>query len=329
MSKDFLSQDEVDSLLEGVPNADEPAAAGAATAAQAGVHTFDLATQQRIVRGRMPALERINQRFARQLGTGLYNFVRRSAEVVAGPLRVVKYSEFVRTLVPPLNLNLVQVKSLRGTALFVFDSSLISLIVDNMFGGSGQLHARMEGANFTPTELRIIQRLLEIVFRELQKAWDNVHKVEFTCVRTESQLQFVNIGMPNEMVIATTFSIEFGSAGGAFHTCIPYAMLEPIRGALDRLADEDHVEVDKHWAQRLSQQVQSAEVELVVNLGGARLTFEQLLSMKAGDVVALDIPQPMTAEVDSVPVMECRCGVFNGQYALKVEKLLAGPGRDN
>src|ERR1051325_3657334 len=114
MSKDFLSQDEVDSLLEGVPNADE---APNAEAENTGVHTYDFAGHQRLVRGRMPALELINERFAQLLSTGLCTFVRRRAEVTAGPLRVVKYSEVIRGLLPPLNLNLVHFRPLRGTAL--------------------------------------------------------------------------------------------------------------------------------------------------------------------------------------------------------------------
>ena len=325
MSKDFLSQDEVDSLLDGVPGADE--SQGSET--QSTARPYDLAAQQRLVRGRMPMLELINERFAQLLRTGLYNFVRRSTEVVAGPLRVVKYSEFTHALLPPLTLNLVQARPLRGTALFVFDASLVSLVVDHLFGGSGQLHARTEGSPFTPTERRITQRLLEIVLRDLQKSWEPVHKIEFERIRTESQMQFISIATPNETMIATTFSVEFGTGGGTFHVCMPYTMLEPIRGTLDSTSPRDGAEIDKRWAQRLSKQVQSAEIELLVNLGRAQLTFEQLLSMKVGDVIALDIPQPMTAEIDGVPVMECRCGIFNGQYALKVEQLLPGQMQEN
>ena len=325
MSKDFLSQEEVDALLKGVsgendePRDDAPAA---------GVRPYNLATQERIVRGRMPTLELINERFARQLRIGLYNFMRRTSKISVGPVRMVKYSEFIRSLVVPTNLNLVQAKPLRGTALVIFDPDLVYLVVNNLFGGSGDVRARVDGRDFTPTEQRIIQRMLAIVFEDLENSWQSVHELKFEYVRSESNPQFANVATPNEMVVVTTFSIEFGNASSEMHVCMPYSMIEPIRDLLYSSMQGEHLEVDKRWAHLLSKQVQSAEVELTVNLGHARLTFNQLLGMQVGDVISLDIPQPMVAEVDGMPVMECRCGLFNGQYALCVEKMLPNTQQD-
>jgi flagellar motor switch protein FliM len=325
MSKDFLSQEEVDALLKGVTGeTEEPQDAAPAS----GVRPYNLATQERIVRGRMPTLEIINERFARLLRIGLFNFMRRSAEISVGPVRVVKYSEFIRNLVVPTNLNLVQAKPLRGNALFIFDPNLVFLVVDTLFGGSGALHTRVEGRDFTPTEQRIIQRMLAIVFEDLEKSWKPVHELKFEYVRSEVNTQFANVATPNEVVVVTTFSIEFGNAGGELHVCMPYAMLEPIRDVLYSSVQGDHMEVDKRWVRLLSKQVQSAEVELAVSLGNARLTCSQLLGMQVGDVISLDIPQPMIAEVDGVPVMECRCGVLNGQYALRVERMLPSASQE-
>ena len=322
----ILDQAEIDALIHGV----DSGAVSTEPAPSAGeVRSYDFQTQMRIVRGRMPTLEIINERFARLLRIGLFNFVRRSAEISVGPVRVVKYSEFIRNLVVPTNLNLVQVKPLRGTSLFIFDPNLVFLIVDNLFGGSGQLRTRVEGRDFTPTENRIIQRLLAIVFEDLEKSWSSVHKVKFEYVRSEMNTQFANIATPNEVVVVTTFNIEFGAAGGEFHICMPYSMLEPIRDILYSSLQGEHMEVDKRWIRLLSKQVQIAEVELVVNLGHVEVTFDQLLGMQVGDVISLDIPQPIVAEVDGVPVMECKCGIFNGQYALRVEQLLSSAGQEN
>ena len=316
MSKDFLSQEEVDALLKGV--AAEPAAEKD-DAAVSRVRPYNLATEERIVSSRMPTLEMINERFARLLRIGLFNFVRRSTEISVRPLRVVKFGDYIRSLAAPANLNLVKVKPLRGTSLFSFDPNLVSLVVDNLFGGSGQTRTRAEGSDYTPTERHIIQRMLEIAFRDLEKSWASVHALKFEFVRSEMNAQFAGIALPNEVVVVTTFNIEFGAAGGEFHICMPYSMLEPIREALDNSVHGEHMEADKRWGRLLSQQVQSAEVELVVNLGQVELTFDQLLGMQVGDIIALEIPQPIVAEIDNVPVMECKCGVFNGQYALRVE----------
>ena len=326
MSKDFLSQDEVDALLKGVTGEPDDAAEAQTPA---DVRPYNLATQERIVRGRMPTLEIINERFARLLRVGLFNFVRRSPEISVGAVRIVKYSEFIRNLAVPASLNLVQIKPLRGNALFIFDPNLVFLVVDNLFGGSGQMHTRVEGRDFTPTEQRIIRRMLAIVFEDLQKSWAPVHEVQFEFVRSEMKTQFANISTPNEVVVVTSFNIEFGAAGGEFHICIPYAMLEPIRDLLYSSIQGDHMEIDKRWVRLMSKQIQSADVELVVNLGQVQLTFEQLLKMKVGDVVGIEIPQPLVAEVDGVPVMECKCGVMNGQYALKVEQLVSSTAQEN
>jgi flagellar motor switch protein FliM len=325
MAKDILSQDEVDALLNGVTGqTDEPPEPEDTS----GVRPYNLATQERIVRGRMPTLEIINERFARLLRIGLFNFVRRTAEISVGPVRVLKYSEFVRNLVVPTNLNLVQVKPLRGTALFIFNPDLVYLVIDNLFGGNGQFHTRVEGRDFTLTEQRMIQRMLGVVFDELEKAWAPVHPLKLEYVRSEMNTQFANIATPNEIVVVTTYNIELGAAGGEFHVCMPYAMLEPIRDVLCSALQGEQMDVDKRWVKLLSKQVQSADVELVVNLGHAELTVQQLLNMQVGDVISLDVAKPLLAEVDSVPVMECKCGVFNGQYALQVERLLPS-GHDN
>jgi len=320
MSQDFLSQDEVDALLKGVTGeADEVEAPVDTT----GVRPYDMATQERIVRGRMPTLEVINERFARQLRLGLFNFMRRTADISVGPIRIVKYNEFIRNLVVPTNLNMVQAKPLRGTSLFIFDPNLVFLVVDNLFGGDGRFHTRVEGRDFTQTEQRIIQRLLGVVFEEYEKSWKPVYELKFEYMRSEMNTQFANIATPNEVVVVTTFNIEFGPTSGEFHICMPYAMIEPVRDLLYSSLQGDHLEVDKRWLRLLAQQVQAAEVELVATLGHAQVTFNQILKMKPGDVIGFEIPEAITAAVDGVPVIECHYGLFNGQYALKVKKMIS------
>jgi len=321
VADDILSQDEVDALLKGVTGEVEE------TVAEGGdedVRPYNLAKQERIVRGRMPTLEIINERFARLFRIALFNFMRRTAEISVSPVRVLKYSEFVRNLVVPTNLNMVHINPLRGTSLFIFDPNLVFLVVDNLFGGDGRFHMRVEGRDFTPTEQRIIQRMLEVVFSEYKKAWESVYHVDFEYIRSEMNTQFANIATPGEVVVVTTFNIELGSGGGDFHICMPYAMIEPIRDILYSSMQGERMEVDDRWAKLMTRQMQSAEVDLVANLGEAPVNLGQILNMKVGDVISLDIPEAIVAEVDGVPVLECNYGVLNGQYALKVNKIIAG-----
>jgi flagellar motor switch protein FliM len=319
MADNFLSQEEVDALLKGVTGDQDESAA---PEDESGIRPYNLATQERIVRGRMPTLEIINERFARLLRIGLFNFLHRSAEVSIGPVRVHKYSEFIRNLVVPTNLNLVHMKPLRGTALMVFDPNLVFLLVDNLFGGDGRFHTRVEGRDFTQTEQRIIQRILGIVFETYAKSWEPVYPVEFEYVRSEMNTQFANIATPNEVVVATTFTIELGPVSGEMHFCTPYSMIEPIRDILTSSLQGETLEMDKRWVRLMTQQIQTAEVQIIADLGTAKATLGDILNMKVGDVIPVSIPEHVSAKVDGVPVMECSYGKFNGQYALRVEKLL-------
>jgi flagellar motor switch protein FliM len=321
MSSDFLSQEEVDALLRGVTGeSDEPEVEEESTE---GVRAYNLGTQERIVRGRMPTMELINERFARYLRIGLFNYMHRNTEVSVGPIKVQKYAEFVRNLVVPTNLNLVTAKPMRGTGLIVFDPNLVFLVVDNMFGGDGRFHTRVEGRDFTPTEQRIIQGMLNVVFTEYAKAWAPVFKLEFEYVRSEMNSQFANIATPSEIVISTTFSLEMGGAQAEMHVCFPYSMVEPIRDLLYSTMQSDHITSDRRWIKLLSRQLQTAEVELRCNLGTARVTLRDIVDMRVGDVIPLNVPEVLQAEVDGVPIFECRQGTKNGQYAIRVERFLA------
>lgn len=327
MAQDFLSQDEVDALLKGVTGeTDEPEEQQDDAT---GVRPYNLGTQERIVRGRMPTLELIHERFSRYLRIGLFNYVHRNAEISVGPIRVHKYSEFIRNLVVPTNLNLVTVKPLRGTGLIVFDPNLVFLVVDNMFGGDGRFHSRVEGRDFTPTEQRIIQGMLGVVFTEYQKAWKPVFELQFDYVRSEMNSQFANIATPSEIVVATTFTLEFGGAAADMHICLPYAMVEPIRDMLYSAMQSDQISSDQRWVKMLRNQLKDADVELVAQFTHTTMSLRQILKLKAGDVIPVTLPDTVVGTIDETPVMECRYGKQNGKLALRVERMIQSAADDD
>ena len=319
MSQDFLSQEEVDALLKGVTGEVDEAPPEEEAG---GVKSYDLGRQERIVRGRMPTMELINERFARYLRIGLFNYMHRNTEISVGPVRVQKYSDFIRNLVVPTNLNLVQVKPLRGTGLVVFDPNLVFLVVDNMFGSDGRFHTRVEGRDFTPTEQRIIMGMLDVVFTEYEKAWKPVFEIDFEYVRSEMNTQFANIATPSEIVVAFTFTIELSGNSAEMHLCLPYSMIEPIRDVLYSTMHSEQAGNDQRWTSMLRKQLLTAEVELVAPLGGAELALGEVAKLKVGDIVPIDIGEVVSVKVDDVPLMSCRYGINHGQYALKVEKFL-------
>lgn len=322
MNQQILSQDEVDALLQGITG--ESQKLEEEEVQHGSIRNYDIASQERIVRGRMPTMEIINERFARNIRIGLFNFIRKSPEISIGGIKVQKYSAFLREIVVPTNFNIVSVRPLRGSGLVVCDPTLVFAVIDSLFGGAGKFHTRIEGRDFSPTEQRIITRLVDVVTEEYKKAWNGIYPLELEYQRSEMQPQFANIATPSEIVVATSFTLEIGDTTGTIHFCIPYSTLEPIRDVLYSTIQGDSNEPDKRWVNLLKQQIQSAEVELVAELAQAPATVEQLLSFKPGDFIELDLQAGIQAKVSGVPVFDCHYGTSNGKYALKIDQLLTG-----
>lgn len=321
---DILSQEEIDALLHGVDggnvetDVDEPPADGE-------VYSYDFTSQDRIVRGRMPTLEMINERFARYFRISLFNLLRRSPEISVGSVQMVKFAEYVHGLFMPANMNLVKVRPLRGTALFTFDPNLIFAIVDNFFGGNGRFHAKIEGRDFTSTELRVIERVLFQVFKDLKEAWAPVLAVSFERVGSEVNPHFANIVSPSEVVVVTVFHAELEGGGGDFHVAFPYAMVEPIRELLDAGIQSDREEKDDRWVVALREELEFAEVEIECRLTETSLRVRDLVDMEQGDIIPVEIPETVTATVEEVPMFRARFGAARGNLALKVVELIEHP----
>ena len=316
----FLSQDEVDALLAGVTGESDSKTEAAST--NDGARAYDLSPPERVVRRRMQTLELINERFARHMRNVLLNFMRRSADITVGSIKIQKYADFERNLPVPSNLNMIQMKPLRGTALFTYDPNLVFLVIDSLFGGDGRYHTRVEGRDFTTTEQRIIRRLLNLTLESYGKSWDPVYPIEFEYVRSEMHTKFASITGNNEVVVVTSFHIEFGATGGDLNICLPYSMIEPVRDLLTRPLQETTLEeVDQRWSQQLSRQVRSADIDVIAEFARIPSSIRELMSLKAGDVLPVDVPETIIANVDGVPLMECGYGVFNGQYALRVQNM--------
>ena len=324
MNQQILSQDEVDALLQGItgesqkPEPEEEVSEG--------VRNYNLASQERIVRGRMPTMEVIGERFARNIRLGIFNLIRKSPEVSIGGAKVIKYSAFLRELVVPTNFNIVTVKPLRGSGLIVCDPSLVFAVIDAMYGGNGKYHTRIEGRDFSATEQRVIERLVGVIITEYRKAWAGIYPIELEFQRSEMQPQFCNVASASEVVVATSFTLEVGEISGTVHFCIPYSTLEPIRDVLYSSMQGDN-EPDRRWVELLRTQIQSADVPLVAELATARATVEQLLAFKPGDFIELDLLPMIQAKVDGVPVFDCLYGTSNGRNAIKIDRLLTGASK--
>ncbi len=316
MTSDLLSQDEIDALLNGVDSGaietEEPPHDPTV------VRTYDFASQDRIVRGRLPTLEMINERFVRTWRIGLFNLLRRSAELSVRGIETIKFSEYLHSLYVPTNLNLIKFKPLRGVGLIVFEPKLVFTMVDNFFGGDGRYPAKIEGREFTATEMRVIQLLLKQTFADLVDAWAPVMPVDFEYITSEVNPHFANIVSPREYVVVSRFHVELDGGGGDLHVTLPYSMLEPIRELLDAGIQSDRVHDDDSFRVTLHEQLRGAEVTVSSVLAHKQLSLRQLTGLKVGDILPIDLPKAVPVCVEQVPVFTGEFGISNGLNAVKI-----------
>ena len=318
---DLLSQDEIDALLHGVSSGDVDTDT-AGDDSPDGIRGYDFNSQDRIVRGRMPTLEMVNERFARYFRISLFNMLRRTPEISVGGVQMLKFAEYVHSLFVPTSLNMVRVLPLRGTALLVFDPKLVFIVVDNFFGGDGRFHAKIEGREFTPTELRVINMLMMQCFKDMKEAWTPVMSVDFEYLNSEVNQHFANIVSPTEVVVVSTFHIELEGGSGDLHVTMPYSMLEPIRDVLDAGVQSDRSERDERWIIALREEMQSARVELSVSLGTAELPLRDMLTLKAGDIIPFELPPLVTVRAEDVPVFRGVYGMAGGNSAVQAVEMI-------
>jgi len=319
--QDLLSQDEIDALLHGVDDGDVETEDDSDAE---GIRNYDLASQDRIVRGRMPTLEMINERFARYTRISLFNLLRRNADVSTGGVQIMKFGEYVHTLYVPTSLNIVKIRPLRGAGLFIFDAKLVFKLVDNFFGGDGR-HAKIEGREFTPTEIRVVHMVLEQIFIDMEEAWRSVFKIKFDYVNSEVNPSMANIVSPSEVIVVSTFHIELDGGGGDLHLAIPYSTIEPIREVLDAGVQSDVDDVDERWMTTIKKDLLEASVPLNATVLENQISLRDVSNLKAGDIIPIELPEQVTLTANNVPMFNAQLGQSGGTYAAKITERIERP----
>jgi len=321
--KDLLSQDEIDALLHGVDDGDVETSDDAEVE-EGDVRAYDLASHERIVRGRMPTLEMVNERFARYTRISIFNLLRRAADVTVGGVQVMKYGDYIHTLYVPTSMNLIRVNPLRGTALFIMDAKLVFKLVDNFFGGDGR-HAKIEGREFTPTETRLIHKALEQFFLDLEEAWAPVKELSFEHLGHEMNPAMANVINPTEVVVVSTFQVDLEGGSGEFHVAMPYSMLEPIRDLLVSGFQNSEDEKDERWQIALQRDILMAGLPLEMTLAQQDMTLRDVLELEVGDIIPIELPETFELKANKVPVYNCTMGVSRGNLAVKVVDQIVRP----
>lgn len=320
-----LSQNEVDALLSAVSDNRVDTEESGVPEGQQGIVQYDLANQDRIIRGRMPTLDIIHDRFIRLFRVTLSNALRKIANLSVNSTGPLKFSEFMNSLPLPSCLNILRLDPLRGAAVLVIESKLLYALVDSFFGGNDVPYTKIEGKDFTQIEIKIARRVVLAAIDDYEKAWEPVYPLKVGYSRTEINPQFVAVVPPSDVVIATTFDVELEKVSGTIKVVIPYATLEPIKSKLSVGFQSEQLEVDFIWINRIKEQIMGTAANINVKLGEADITMRDLMELQAGDIIQLnsDATNPLDILVEGIPKFRGIPGLLRGNRALRIVESLS------
>jgi flagellar motor switch protein FliM len=317
----ILSQDEVDALLRGVSSGDIETGAGKGSDAS-GVKSYDLRSQERIVRGRMPGLEIANERFARYFRNSLSTHIMRFADVNVHATGIVKFGEFMKTVPVPSSINIFKMEPLKGYALLVFEAPLVFALMEYFFGGTNKSHTKTEGRSFTAIEQRIIKKLTGTVLNDFATAWQGIAQLRPEHVSSEMNPQFVTIVTPSEIVIRIEVHVEVENFTGKLFLCIPYSLVEPVKEKLYSGIQADKFDLDQRWVAQLKGLLTDSVVEIVAEMGRAMISVGELMNLKKGDIIPLgtSVSDELLIKVEKVPKLRGTPGISRGSQAVKITR---------
>lgn len=319
MAEEILSQDEIDALLKGIEGGEVETETAEAPS---GIRPYDFTSQEKIVRGKMPSLDIINERLARSFRVSLASDIRKIVDIVNVNVNITKFYDFLRSVPFPSSLNIIKLEPLRGFSLVVFDAPMIFTLIEFYFGGSGKGYYKPEGREFTPIEQRIIHKVVLMFLESMEEAWKPVYPIKPHFVRTEMNPQFVTIVTPVDVVIETEFTLEIETRECKVMVCIPYSSVEPIKEKLYSAFSVDRDEMDMKWMGRIKAQIKNAPVSVSAILGRVTIDFKTLLNIKLGDVITLErrIDEDIDLLVEGIPKFKGKLGTYRGNYAIKITK---------
>lgn len=321
---DILSQDEVDALLKGmgggeVDTEDDDSGQGAPA------KVYDFTNQERIVRGRLPALDIINERFARGFQRHFNEMIMASVEVTAGEVKIIKMIDYLRNLFVPTSLNIYRINPLNGVSLFTLDSKLIFTAVDIYFGGTGLLPFKIEGREYTPVEMSMVRSILDISSDNLKKAWSPVMDIEIEYMHSEMNPKFASIVDATDMIVVSPINVRFEGVEGRVDIVMPYSMLEPIRDKLEEGMSNLQGDSDNRWSRTLKEEAKNIEIELSVDLAEMKISMNDVMKMEKGDIIPIEMPKTVTVKAENIAFVRGKLGESNDKKAVKVEQILHHP----
>ncbi len=326
----ILSQDEVDALLKGISGGEieepeeEPEEEGKE------YKPYDFTRQERIAPLKMPALDVINDSFLRAIRSSLSGLLRQVLDITAAPMELERFGAFVRTLPVPSSLQIFKMDPFRGQAMCIIEPKLVFTFVENFLGGSGRRSARIEGRDFTSIEQRLIQRVVNLLLADLEKAWNNLQPITVQFVRSEINPQFAKICEPEDVVIINRYDIDMDQASGSITTCIPFNNLESVKQKLMTSVQREQSEEDIRLRKTIKENIENLPLEIRVELGKTTLSVGNILQLNEGDIIQLDKRQD-----EKLPIYFSNRkkflgtpGIHRGNKAIKLHRKVIDPNKE-
>jgi flagellar motor switch protein FliM len=314
-----LSQEEIDNLLGfsvGEVNLDENS--GIRAIIDSAMVSYE----------RLPMLEIVFDRLVRLMTTSLRNFTSDNVEVSLDRITSVRFGDYMNSIPLPAVLSVFKAEEWENFGLATVDSSLIYSMIDVLLGGRrGQASLRIEGRPYTTIETNLVKRLVEVVLADAEQAFRPLSPVTFTIDRLETNPRFAAISRPANAAILVRLHIDMEDRGGNIELLLPYATIEPIRAVLMQMFMGEKFGRDPIWEGHLATEISQAQISVDAVLYEADIPLKQLMQLKVGDTLPLDMRADALVAVrcGNVTLTEGRMGRVGDRVAIRVTKQLRKP----
>lgn len=311
MANEFLSQEEINLLLKTLGKEEEKKE----VVQEERIKPIDLSLFEHISAGRVPGLELIFERWINGLRRGLTSIIVAIPSIFKESVSLVRFGDFITKLPLPCAIGLFNIQPLRGTCLLIIDPKLIYIAISSIFGGSAKPY-KIEGKDFTRIELKLIQRLLNVCYQELEMAWSTVMDVKVNPIGIETNPTLLTVARAKEKFIIMKLIIVIEGSEGYMHLAIPDSAIGPYRDILKGSPEVKSKGVDN----RILRSIQKVPLKLEAILGRSQISFKRLLELNKGDVLILDrlLREPLEVRIEGVPKLLAFLGQVSRRKALKV-----------
>ena len=315
-----LSQDEINALLQGLSDGAEEIKEEVPSVGDVKATKYDLASQEKIIRGRMPTMELIYDRFVRSFRTSLYKFINKTCLINVDGIEIIKFGAFIKKLPQPSSLHIFRMPPLQGYAMMVLSTPFIFSIIDTLFGGKGSAKGKVEGREFTPIESRLISKITMMALETMKEAWSPIHPVDFVYVRSEMNPMAMSIVPASDVVIIVTVGVELENESSTISICIPYSTIEPIRQKLTTGLQTTRFEIDNTTKNRMIANLMRTDVNVRVELARGEAKAKFISGLQVGNIIQLETApiDPSIVFVEGIPKFNGKAGTFRGSRAVKI-----------